>query len=152
MFWRNGMEAAEVAVATRALAECGAGLAGQTGTECVVARLAESVESEVGVGGTPDADDGDAECGGEVHVGGVHGDHEGEVAYDVKFFAEGVLPSDVNDVWMLSCELLELGCFIATAEEDDMVSVIGEHECKATSVFPWPYFARVLSEGSEADC
>ena len=88
----DGEEAAVVAVAAVEVAVGGAGLAGEVGAEGVGAVLAEAVEAEVGMGGPPDADDGGAHDGGEVHVGGVHGDHQGECLHDFQFFGEGLLP------------------------------------------------------------
>ena len=62
--------------------------AGQVGLYGVVGVLSEAHEAGIGVCGSPDADDGNADEGGEVHVGGVHREHKVEVAHDDEFLVE----------------------------------------------------------------
>ena len=110
------------------------------------------VEAEVGMCGPPDADDRDAECRGEVHVGGIHADHEGEVAYDVEFFGEGVFTGEGGDRGgELGSEGFELRGFVFAAKEEYTVAGRGEHGGELAGVFPRPYLGLVLGKGSEAD-
>ena len=141
-----------VAVAAGPLPVGRAGLAWEVGTEGVAAVLVVAVEAEVGMCGPPDADDRDAECRGEVHVGGIHADHEGEVAYDVEFFGEGVFTGEGGDRGgELGSEGFELRGFVFAAKEEYTVAGRGEHGGELAGVFPRPYLGLVLGKGSEAD-
>ena len=65
--------------------------------------------------GAPDADHGDSEDAGKVHVGGVHGDHETQAFDYFQLFREGLFPREGGDI--CGGEGFELRCFLLAAEE-----------------------------------
>ena len=87
-FWFDVVQTGVVLSHARFFAVDAARAAGQVGLYGVVGVLSEAHETGIGVRSSPDADDGNADEGGEVHVGGVHREHKVEVAHDDEFLVE----------------------------------------------------------------
>ena len=134
-FWRD-VHASEVSVKTGCLSVDGTGAAGQIPLYLIAGLLAITSETCFGVGGSPDRKNGDAQNGGDVHVGRVHRNHEIQFRHEQHLILQSFhLVADTND---LSCSgrlrfvrffprVEHIGFFLPCTKQENLMSMFCQH-------------------------
>ena len=115
----DAVQAGPVASLARLLAVDAAWAAVEGHLHGVLYRLSPAHESCVGVGGTPDADNGRSRERGQVHVAGVHRHHDAEVAHEDELLPErGEMAVDADALWVLLAPLAKVVLLLLAPSEE----------------------------------